>query len=153
MPQDRGRAEPGVRLFLRHRGARMRHGLPVLAYWIRPLRVLNPSTSGVLLDHQQTARSRINANLHRSSKRRKRCDSLSCREGRQTVPKAFSDPADRVLQAIDDTGVTHLVKNPVVYQTDYLVRQVLGQLCDEHQPEPAFPASARTARNLLEEDL
>lgn len=103
------------------------------------------------INHPQLARRRINRDEQRARQARRRNDRLSRREAGQSLPQSVVNSANRTLQPADDIRVGDLVQDVVVDQTQHIVRQVLRQLRDENQAEPAFASATGDARDLFEE--
>jgi hypothetical protein len=53
------------------------------------------------------------------------------------VPVGFVDTTNRALQPADDTGIGDLVEDEIGDQAENFIGQVLGQLCNKNQSEPA----------------
>src|SRR5689334_5286415 len=84
---------------------------------------------------------------------RKRYNRLPRRKARHLVPEAFVDAAHGPPQRADHSWITNFVQNIRIHQAENLTWQMLRQLGDEHESEPALSTAFRNPRHLLEQDF
>src|SRR5262249_14941394 len=83
--------------------------------------------------------------------RGERVDSLTVGEPWKPLPQAIVDSGDAALKPADSDRVADLVQDVVVDEAEDLARQVLRQLRDKNQGQPAFATSLGNAGHLLEQ--
>src|SRR5262249_34699105 len=137
--------------------------------WLRAARTMGhvfnvPSSRGTLktcpticgwgsVHHQQLARRGVNSDQERLGQVGGGDDGLARRQARQARPQAIVDAGDGLLQSGDDARIGQPMENERVDERQDLARQVVRQLRDECQSEPAFAAALGQASDLLEQYL
>ena len=103
------------------------------------------------IDHAQPAGGGVDGGEQRAGHVGERHHGLARCERGEAPPLALVDPRDDVAQTTDDRLIGDLVQDVVVDQTEDLSGQVLRQLGDEGQRQPALPATFGDPGHLLEE--
>ena len=91
--------------------------------------------------------------MERPGEAREGDDRLTGCERGYVSPENVTDAADGAPETVHDTRVADLVEDPVVNEPKDFVGEMLWQLSNEDESEPAFTTPPGDARHLLEEDF